>query len=162
MKQLSFQDFYETSKNDCFRALSVTVRSLSEAEDLLAESYARAFSDWENIQAHPSPEAWIVRTALNLHRDRWRRLLSARKFGSSLNVEHHDKQEFVDPSLIEKIRALPEKQRQVIAFRILLDLSIEQTASEMGVAQGTVSAHLNRALIALRTSLNETNWIEGK
>lgn len=162
MQPQSFQDFYSTSKNECFRALSVTVQSFNEAEDLLAESFFRAFEDWENIQNHPSPQAWVVRTALNLHRDRWRRVLTAHKYRSLERSETNDKYEFVDPTLIDAIRELPIKQREVIAFRVLLDLSIEQTATEMNVAPGTVSAHLNRALGSLREVIQKSTWIEEK
>lgn len=160
MQPQSFKDFYSISKDGCFRALAVTVQNLGEAEDLLAESFTRGLEHWEELQTHPAPEAWIVRTALNLHRDRWRRILTAAKFGSMDHDYSVDSLEFVDPKLIKAIRSLPEKQRLVIAFRILLDLSIEQTAAEMGIAAGTVAAHLNRALLTLRTSLNKRSWVE--
>lgn len=162
MQPQSFQDFYSISKNECFRALSVTVQSFNEAEDLLAESFVRAFEDWENLQNHPSPQAWVVRTGLNLHRDRWRRVLTANKHRSLERSESIDKYEFVDPALLEAIRSLPAKQREVIAFRVLLDLSIEQTAAEMKIAPGTVAAHLNRALASLRTVLQKSIWLEEK
>ena len=160
MQPQSFLDFYRTSKDGCFRALAVTVQSYGEAEELLAESFTRALEDWEKVQLHPAPEAWIVRTALNLHRDRWRRLLHANKYRASQRGYTFDTPEFVDPELMRAIRSLPEKQRLVIAYRVLLDLSIAQTATEMGIATGTVAAHLNRALSALRTRLNQQNWIE--
>lgn len=160
MQPQSFKDFYSTSKDGCFRALAVTVQNLGEAEDLLAESFTRALEHWEEVQLHPAPEAWIVRTALNLHRDRWRRILNANKFRSMQQDRSVDNPEFVEPELIRAIRSLPEKQRLVIAFRVLLDLSIEQTAAEMDIAPGTVASHLNRALQSLRTNLNRRDWIE--
>ncbi len=159
MQSQSFNDFYSASKNDCFRALVVTVQNLGEAEDLLAESFTRALEHWEELQKHPAPEAWIVRTALNLHRDRWRRIRHANKFLSMRHNDSLDNLEFVEPGLIKAIRSLPEQQKLVIAFRVLLDLSIEQTAAEMGIAPGTVATHLNRALRNLRTNLNKQDWI---
>jgi len=51
--------------------------------------------------------------------------------------------------------ALPERQRQVIGLRLLLDLSTEQTAEALGVAPGTVTAHLHRALSSLRRQLTQ-------
>jgi RNA polymerase sigma-70 factor (ECF subfamily) len=48
---------------------------------------------------------------------------------------------------------LPERQRQVIALRIFLDLDTAATAQVLGIAPGTVTAHLSRALSALRQDL---------
>ena len=69
--------------------------------------------------------------------------------------EHHDRETLVDPALLAALRALPEQQRAVIVHRVLLDLSTEQTAIELGIAAGTVGTHLKRALAALRTHLDD-------
>ena len=41
-----FEEFYLESKDRCFRALLATVANASEADDLLAEAYTRAFANW--------------------------------------------------------------------------------------------------------------------
>ena len=48
------------------------------------------------------------------------------------------------------VLALPLRQRQVVACRLFLDLDTAQTAQTIGVAPGTVTAHLNRAISTLR------------
>lgn len=45
---------------------------------------------------------------------------------------------------------LPQRQRQVVALRIFLDLDTAATADVLGIAEGTVTAHLHRAMTALR------------
>jgi DNA-directed RNA polymerase specialized sigma24 family protein len=45
---------------------------------------------------------------------------------------------------------LPLRQRQVIACRLFLDLDTAQTAQTIGIASGTVTAHLARAIETLR------------
>jgi RNA polymerase sigma-70 factor (ECF subfamily) len=45
---------------------------------------------------------------------------------------------------------LPERQRQVVALRILLELTGDETAAELGISPSTVGVHLHRALAALR------------
>ena len=62
----------------------------------------------------------------------------------------------IDPRLLEALQALPERQRQVIALRVLLGLSGEQTASELGITSGSVGTHLHRALAALRPHVTTT------
>jgi DNA-directed RNA polymerase specialized sigma24 family protein len=48
---------------------------------------------------------------------------------------------------------LPARQRQVVALRLILDLDTGRTAEALGIAPGTVMAHLGRALAALREDL---------
>jgi DNA-directed RNA polymerase specialized sigma24 family protein len=48
---------------------------------------------------------------------------------------------------------LPARQRQVVALRLLLDLDTNRTAQVLGIAPGTVQAHLGRAIASLRDDL---------
>jgi RNA polymerase sigma-70 factor (ECF subfamily) len=48
---------------------------------------------------------------------------------------------------------LPRRQREVIALRVFLDLDTRQTARVLGIAEGTVTAHLARAIATLRAEL---------
>jgi DNA-directed RNA polymerase specialized sigma24 family protein len=47
---------------------------------------------------------------------------------------------------------LPLRQRQVVGLRVFLDLDTARTAQVLGIAPGTVTAHLARAIAALRES----------
>ena len=51
---------------------------------------------------------------------------------------------------------LPARQRQVVALRLFLDLDTERTAQVLGIAPGTVQAHLGRAMASLRDDLIPT------
>jgi len=57
---------------------------------------------------------------------------------------------------------LPERQRQVVALRLFLDLDTAQTADVLGIAAGTVTAHLARAIAALRQELSNGMGLEEK
>jgi DNA-directed RNA polymerase specialized sigma24 family protein len=48
---------------------------------------------------------------------------------------------------------LPARQWQVVALRLFLDLDTDRTANVLGIAPGTVQAHLGRAIAALREDL---------
>jgi len=48
---------------------------------------------------------------------------------------------------------VPQRQREVVAFRVFLDLDTASTAKALGIAPGTVTAHLARAVAALREEL---------
>jgi len=148
-----FESFYRSSRDGCFRALLVTVRDVHEADDLLAESYARALARWDNVGSHPAPKAWIIRTALNLHRDRWRRMVRHRRL-RTLSTEPSTAQDVdADPEVLRALFGLPSRQRQVVALRVLAQMDTEETAIALGIAPGTVTTHLHRGLSALREQL---------
>jgi DNA-directed RNA polymerase specialized sigma24 family protein len=98
-----------------------------------------------------------VRTALNLGVSWWRRR------HREVPLADHDAAttaglgDGVDPALIAALRRLPARQREVLALRIFLDLDTETTAKVIGIAPGTVTAHLSRAVSALRRDLPHAN-----
>lgn len=150
---LSFEDFYLSTKDRCFRAVLATVGNADEADDLLAESYTRAFANWATVVDHPSPPAWVVRTALNLHRDRWRKSSRLRRVPAMAEASPAFVAD-IDPTLLASCAGLPTRQREVVAYRVLLGLSTSDTARELGIDTGTVRTHLRRALAALRVTLD--------
>lgn len=154
MDESGFETFYRASRDGCFRAVIVAVPDPIEAEDLLAEAYVRCLESWAKVRSHPAPEAWVVTVAMNLHRDRWRR--TRRAVRSMFSQESADAPPLpIDKSLLASIRSLPEQQRRVLAFRIILDFDTSQTAEALGIAPGTVTTHLHRALNALRDELSK-------
>ena len=63
--------------------------------------------------------------------------------------------------MLAALRALPRRQREVIALRVFLDLDIATTAGLLGIAPGTVGAHLSRAVTTLRAALPLDAWALG-
>ena len=53
--------------------MAATLAEPRLAEDLVAEAFARAWVSWREVQSHPAPRAWVVRTALNTSVSWWRR-----------------------------------------------------------------------------------------
>lgn len=167
---LAFETFYARARDGCLRAVVLTTGDRHTADDLVAEAFARAWARWPAVRRHPAPEAWVVRTALNLRVSWWRRLrrevpsledddagrcrgaASASAHGLP-DVGQHAHEEQLD--LRAAVAELPERQRQVLALRVYLDLDTRQTADALGIAEGTVTAHLHRATSALRARLME-------
>jgi RNA polymerase sigma-70 factor (ECF subfamily) len=148
-KRREFSEFYAAAKDDCLRIVLVSVGDRQLAEDLVAEAFTRAWMSWRKVRDHPAPRAWVVRTALNAHVSWWRR----RRREVPL-VESESSATWqpagVDDALISAIRALPTRQREVIALRVFFDLDTEATAALLGISPGTVGVHLHRALGTLR------------
>ena len=148
-----FAEFYASARDDCLRAVLASTGDREASEDFVAEAFARAWASWRKVGRHPAPRAWVVRTALNLRVSSWRRSRRAAALGDrgALSAVGQADLGPVDPEMMAALTALPERQRQVIALRIFLDLDTARTAKALGIAPGTVTAHLARAVATLRT-----------
>lgn len=165
-----FRAFYAASRDGCLRAVLVSTPDPDLAEDLVAEAFARAWARWPAVRRHPAPAAWVVRTALNTRVSWWRRrrheLPPARDHTDSRGPEQSPALLSGAPStapdsaarletmdVLDVLRDLPERQRHVVALRVFLDLDTRATAEVLGIAEGTVTAHLHRGLQAVREAL---------
>jgi RNA polymerase sigma-70 factor (sigma-E family) len=147
--QAEFTRFYQLRRDACLRAVLATAGDRHTAEELVADAFAKAWASWRKVSRHPSPAAWVVRTALNTRISWWRR----RRKEVALNA--HDTtvmgpEAGIDAGLMAAVRRLPQRQREVVALRVFLDLDTETTARVLGIAPGTVTAHLARAIATLR------------
>ena len=149
-----FADFYVGAKDRCLRAAIATGMDPGRAEEATAEAFARAWSRWPTVRLANSPAAWVVRTAVNVDISWWRkrrRELTVPETPEEL--PRHGSDGDTDHDLLEAVRRLPPRQREVVALRYFLDLDAETTAHELGIARGTVSATLHHALKTLRLQL---------
>jgi RNA polymerase sigma-70 factor (sigma-E family) len=154
VKQREFQEFYQASRDACLRAVLASVGDRVLAEDLVAEAFTRAWVSWHSVSRHPSPPAWVVRTALNTRISWWRRRRREVDLPAGQDVAAAEAGDSgVDPALLAALRELPQRQREVIVFRVFLDLDTKTTARVLGIAPGTVTAHLSRAVTTLRAHL---------
>jgi RNA polymerase sigma-70 factor (sigma-E family) len=161
VKQLEFTEFYRSDQAVCLRAVLASVGDRQLAEDLVAEAFTRAWMSWHKVTRHPEPRAWIVRTALNTRISWWRRKRREVALDGADQVEDPTAGDTdLDPALLTALRQLPRRQREVIAFRVFLDLDTGATAKALGIAPGTVTAHLSRAVATLRTHLVTNDKLE--
>jgi RNA polymerase sigma factor (sigma-70 family) len=151
--QDEFAGFYRASRDSCLKAVTAVVGDRQLAEDLVAEAFARAWTSWSKVSRHAAPRAWVVRTALNSGISRWRRQreVPLADHDAAAPVQTGDG---VDPMLVAALRRLPTRQREVLALRIFLDLDTETTARLLRIAPGTVTAHMSRAVAALRRDVS--------
>jgi RNA polymerase sigma-70 factor (sigma-E family) len=154
-RRQEFTEFYTAARDDCLRIVLVSVGDRQLAEDLVAEAFTRAWMSWRTVRGHPSPRAWVVRTALNVNVSWWRRRRREvlADDASVPSAPSADWPPGLDEALVRAIRALPLRQREVITLRVFFDLDTETTAQALGISPGTVGVHLHRALAALRTQI---------
>ncbi|HEY1005367.1 MAG TPA: sigma factor, partial [Streptosporangiaceae bacterium] len=70
---IDFSDFYARSRDMCLNAVLASTGDRYQAEEMVAEAFARAWACWRKVSHHPSPQAWVVRTALNANVSWWRK-----------------------------------------------------------------------------------------
>jgi RNA polymerase sigma-70 factor (ECF subfamily) len=153
-----FTEFYRTAADECLRAVLVSTGDRDTAQELVDEAFARAWASWPTVSRHPAPKAWVVRTALNTGISRWRRRRREVPVPDPSRITDPPAASaaparLADPQIMAALMRLPARQRQVVALRLILDLDTRRTAEVLGIAPGTVMAHLGRAMAALRHDL---------
>jgi RNA polymerase sigma-70 factor (ECF subfamily) len=164
VKRPEFEEFYQASRDVCLRAVLASTGDRQLAEDLVAEAFTRAWVSWHSVSRHPTPRAWVVRTALNTRVSWWRRRRREVVMDGGHEVagidDPPDLESGLDPGLLTALRQLPQRQREVIVYRVFLDLDTKTTAKVLGIAPGTVTAHLSRAVATLRDHLITADYPE--
>ncbi|GAA3795450.1 sigma-70 family RNA polymerase sigma factor [Streptomyces phyllanthi] len=140
-------------------ARKLTFGDTHAAEDLVQEAFVRAWRHAERLTAAPDlARPWLFtvvrRLAIDVHRAR------------SIRPEaYHDRQpeprpvsDGVEETLTSHVMAralarMTPSQREVLVHRYLLDLSVQETASELNIPTGTVKSRSSHAVRALRRTL---------
>ncbi len=130
----------------------------AEAEELVQEAFARTFAAWDRLDDPAAALPYLRTTVVNLARGGLRRRATARRTpvpgtpdapGADAAVAASEAQREV----LAAVRDLPERQREVVVLRYLLELSTADTADALGISAGSVKTHLHRALATLETTL---------
>lgn len=137
----------------------------SDAQDVVQDAFVKGFRKLGSFREGAAFRPWLLQIVANetknLHRSHRRRaLLELRVSATTDVVDHRDPATLVDGSrtaLLDALRDLPEKDRQVVTCRYLLDLSEAETAETLGCARGTVKSRLSRALAKLRPIMEVAN-----
>jgi RNA polymerase sigma-70 factor (ECF subfamily) len=148
----------------------------AEAEDVVQETYTRAFTHLDGFRGEAQLSTWLTRIALNeaLGRLRQRRVTVGLGDIDAINDQGEARVIFLpsarqdsDPEaaaartevrrLLERaVDDLPETFRMVFVLRDIEEMSTEETASQLGLRPETVKTRLHRARRLLRQSLDRT------
>ena len=161
----------ETSGHIYRVAIQITGNSL-DAEDVLQETYLKAFRALPDFEDRSSLTTWLYRIAVNEAlmsiRRRKPQALSVDE-GSSDSDAESDGMEIVDFCCLPEgellsgearrfmdkaIQQLPANLRVVFVMRDLERLSIQETAEALGLSENNVKTRLLRARLRLRQELS--------
>jgi RNA polymerase sigma-70 factor (sigma-E family) len=131
------------------------------AEDLVQEAFIRLSRSAGRIRDHDKAAAYLRSIVINLARDHNRRGLVSLRHRPPAQPDEPSAEETVAAAharqlVVDAVRALPRRQRDCVALRYYLELSIEQIAATLGVSPNSVKTHLQRGLRTLAATLEES------
>jgi RNA polymerase sigma-70 factor (ECF subfamily) len=147
-----------------FRTACLVTGSAADAEEVTQDAFVKAWSALSRFQAGAPFRPWLLQIVGNEARNRRRatgrrlamelRLAGGlRTSGATSSPEAEAVAAEERASLLRVLNGLPEDDRQVIACRHLLQLSVEETATFLALPEGTVKSRLHRALHRVRQVL---------
>jgi RNA polymerase sigma-70 factor (ECF subfamily) len=154
-----------------YRVARRLVHSKEEAEDLMQETYARAFRSWRSYTPGTNLRAWLLRILTNLNIDRGRRQQRApdtthlEESDYFLYNRLEDSQEALDEErvlerlsqddIVDALAAVPHDFRDVIVLVDIGEFSYQEAAQILDVPVGTVMSRLHRGRRILKRHLAE-------
>ena len=155
-----------------YRVARRLVSSREEAEDLVQETYARAFRSWRSYTPGTNLRAWLMRIMTNLNIDRGRReqrspdtqpleegdyfLYNRLEQTGGLEDAERIVERLSQDSIVGALSNVPHDFRDVIVLVDIGDFSYQEAAQILDVPIGTVMSRLHRGRRILKGQLAET------
>jgi RNA polymerase sigma-70 factor (ECF subfamily) len=156
-----------------YRVARRLVGSREEAEDLVQETYARAFRSWRSFTPGTNLRAWLLRILTNLNLDRGRRVQRspdfqpleegdyylANKLAEAAGEQVLDQDRVVErlsqDSIVTALSALSHDFRDVVVLVDIGEFSYADAAQILDIPIGTVMSRLHRGRRQLKQRLAE-------
>ena len=155
-----------------YRVARRLVPTREEAEDLVQETYARAFRSWRSYTPGTNLRAWVMRILTNLNIDRGRReqrtpdirpmeegdyfLYNRLEEASGTDDEERITERLSQDSIVHALSNVPHDFRDAIVLVDIGDFSYQEAAQILDVPIGTVMSRLHRGRRILKRELAET------
>lgn len=158
----AFGELYKRHFDRVYRYVAFQLRSPSEAEDLAAEVFLRAYRAIGGYRPKGAPfSAWLYRIARNCVIDYWRQQRPLVSLESVVGgCDDSAPGTLLDSRLVRQelskaMAQLTEAQRQVLALKFGAGLSNTEVAKIMGKTEGAVKALQHAGLDSLRRKLKD-------
>ncbi len=165
-----FSHVVSAHRQQIFRFLLASTRDVDLAETLTQECFLKAFRNWGSFRGESTALTWLMRIAINVQKDHWRnRRLQFWRTTRTNSVDADEAGEFLpsgesspEQQLLarekvgkvwEVVKRLSGRQRTVFLLRYVEEMDIAEIAGATGLSDGTVKAHLSRALGRVRAEL---------
>jgi len=169
----NFDAVVHTYRSCVFRFILACVRDRDDAESLTQDCFVKAFRNRQQFRGEAAVKTWLMQIAVNLVRDLtrsrrfqfWRRAQSSSLPAQDLGEFLRSREASPETTTLHReqvqaiwtaTRKLSEKQRAVFLLRFVEDMNLAEIAVVLGVTEGTVKAHLFRALNAVREQMRRS------
>jgi len=170
MAALEFSAVVTAHRPQIFRFLLASTRDMDLAETLTQECFLKAHRNWASFRGESTAMTWLMRIAINLQKDHWRnRRMQFWRHTRTNSVDLDEASDWLpsgESSAEQRVLAhervgqvwksvdgLSERQRTVFLLRYVEELELSEIARATGLNEGTVKAHLSRALARVRAEL---------
>ena len=154
-----------------YRVARRLVSTREEAEDLMQETYARAFRSWRSYQPGTNLRAWLLRILTNLNIDRGRRQARApvtqpieegdyylynkleEATGDANVSEERVVERLSQDDAVAALSAVPHNFRDAVVLVDIGDFSYDDAAQILDIPVGTVMSRLHRGRRILKQAL---------
>jgi RNA polymerase sigma-70 factor (ECF subfamily) len=159
-----------------YRVARRLVGSREEAEDLVQQTYERAFRAWRQFTPGTNLRAWLLRILTNLNIDRGRRQQRSpqttsldteagdyflyNKLESQVPEENPDEERVLErlsqDAVVEALADVPHNFRDVVVLVDIGEFSYADAAQILDVPIGTVMSRLHRGRRILKKNLADS------
>src|SRR5580765_6002875 len=156
-----------------YRVARRLVSSREEAEDLMQETYARAFRSWKSYQPGTNLRAWLLRILTNLNIDRGRRVQRSPDMqpleegdyflynkleatGDGGSDEDRVVERLSQNDVVGALSEVPHDFRDVVVLVDIGDFTYADAAQILDIPIGTVMSRLHRGRRILKQAMAES------
>jgi RNA polymerase sigma-70 factor (ECF subfamily) len=171
--RVRFEEDALALSDQVYRVARRLASSREEAEELMQETYARAFRSWRSFQPGTNLRAWLLRILTNLNIDRGRRQQRAPQMqpleandyylydrltenGDGASDEDRVVERLSQDDIVTALSAVPHDFRDVLVLVDLGDFSYQDAAQILDIPVGTVMSRLHRGRRILKRELAES------
>jgi RNA polymerase sigma-70 factor (ECF subfamily) len=176
--RVRFEEEALALSDQVYRVARHIAGSREDADELVQETYARAFRSWRSYQPGTNLRAWLLRILTNLNIDRGRRAqrtppmqgLEANDYflydklaesDGGLSDEDRVVERLSQDDIVSALSAVPHDFRDVIVLVDIGDFSYQDAAQILDIPIGTVMSRLHRGRRILKRELAESVLEEG-
>lgn len=153
-------DLHREQYRSLVKLASILVDDRATCEEIVQDAFVSVFRSAGRLRDPSRLPAYLRSAVLNgarshLRRQQVRSRLKAVPDADVRSAETSAVAADDRRAVIEALRALPDRQRDVLVLRFYLDLSESEIAATLGIGGGTVKTHVRRGLATLAEALED-------
>jgi len=158
---LTIDELYRSHRMGMVRLAILLVDDISSAEDVVQEAFAGLYKQWGSLRDTGAAIGYLRTAVVNGSRSMLRRRRTARAYvppdpGTARSAESLAIMSAEHRAVVEAMRELAPRQREVLVLRYYGGLSEAEIAAATGLSKGTVKSTASRAVAKLGDIMKTT------